>query len=278
MPEVSAEAWDRYVGDLQSALQASSGLQRMQIEAQIDDAKQGRANAMKIAQLQAETSRYGIDAQRATAMAQLKENARQFEMTHALDLKKFGLAYADTATDYLSSPDRYFQAADFMNMASRYAAGQPGVAPYGATGTPTPKTQADFAVLAEGPGGGTADAQRSNAAQAGGAAPAGSGGATVMSAAAAGGAGGDARVKALKAMIDAVPPSGVEGLDGNDFAVMQAAKALYSTNLRPGTLENLRPGQLGILQSAGARLGYDPKEWLANQRRSGVGQGSARVA
>jgi hypothetical protein len=328
-----AESYDQYVGEIQNALQQTSGFERMKLQAQLEDAEKGRANAYKMAQLTAETTRYGIDAQRATAMAQLKENARQFDATHALDMQKFGVAYAGAATEYLSTPDRFFQAADFINMSGRAlgrtADGSQGPQPYLANGQPTPKTEADFAALAgytmptpgqlgqpvqgsaspypaSGGGGGgatvappasgapttpkaytdtgpaptaPASATEPTPVYTGGAPAAGASGvAPVVTAAAGQGPGQDARAKALKAMIDAVPPSGVAGLDANDFAVLQAARALYSTNLTPGSLEKMRPGQQAIMGSAGRRLGYDVKDYLADYESAKPWQRQARAA
>lgn len=318
-----ADGWDQYVGQIQQALAASSGWETKKLQAELENAEKGRQNAYAIAKLQAETSRYGVDAQRATAMAQLKENARQFDATHALEMQKLGLNYAQTATEYLSTPDRFFQAADFIGMAGRALGrtsdGSQGPTPYTAQGTPTPKTEGDFAALAgytmPTPNGGggqkvtpSASPYPASGAGAGaGAAPSGvpnvttdaapgavmptasgaengmaaagvPGAASVYQAAAGPGAGQDNRAKALKALIDAVPPSGVAGLDNNDFAVLQAAKALYSTNLTPGTLERMRPGQQAIFASAGKRLGYDVNDWKADYDASKPWQRSVRAA
>lgn len=279
-----ARRWDAYLQQLQESLQASAGWARTQLESQVRDAQEARQNAWKIAELSAQTSRYGVDKNTEVALAQLTQRQREFDQNHGLEMQRFGLEkekfgedtrrfglqfgleqqkhnlnYAGQAAQYLSTPDRYFQAADFMNMGSRYLAGQPGAAPYGSTGSPTPKTEQDFAIL-----------------QQGGNPSAGGGGAA--QAAAAGGSGGDQRVKALTGLLKAMPPSETDGLDPNDYAVLNAAKALYSTNLRPGTLESMRPGQRAIFKSAGQRLGYDVNDWEANYRRSAPGMGRASAA
>lgn len=258
MDDATLAAWNEQIAILSAALAASSGLNRMQIEAQIEDAKKGRDNQMKIAQLQAETSRYGTDAQTAATLATLKQRAHEFELTHALDVQKVGLQRAQTATDYLSTPDRFIQAADYLNMSSRVLAGQGGPSPYGSTGTPTPKTEGDFAVLEQGgiPG------------ASGGAAAAG---------AAAGGTGGDARQKALAAIHKAYTPSNGLGMNENDLAVLDSTAAILKLGLAPGQYEAMRPGQQAIFGSAAKRLGYDPKDWLADRAASLPGQGSARA-
>lgn len=244
--------WDQYIAQLQQALQASSGFQRWQIERQMEDARKGRDLQWKIAKLQSS----GADAR---LVMQLKEQARQFDLNHGLEMQKLGLSRAQTATEYLSTPDRFFQAGDFLNMSARYLTGQPGAAPYGSTGSPTPKTEADFAILEQG---GNPYAGRGDATQA----------------VAGGGSGGDQRLKALQTVMKAVPPSEGMGLDANDHAVLQAARALYSTNLRPGTLESMRPGQRAIFQSAGKRLGYDVNDYMAGYEASRPNQQNVRAA
>lgn len=267
--------WDQYIATIQASMAASAGWAREQERLKYEDAKKGRDLQWKIAQLQSS----GADDR---LLMQLKEQGRQFDANHGIEMEKLGLSReqfgftkeiergrlglerdrlgvsrAQTATEYLSTPDRFMQSADFLNMSGRYFANQPGVTPYGQSGTPTPKTEADFAVLESG---GNPNAGRGSA----------------VAAAGEGGAGGDARLKALTSILKAVPPSEGTGLDENDYAVLQAAKALYSTNLRPGTYERMRPGQQAIMESAGRRLGYDVNDWRADNTRNGVGQGSVR--
>jgi hypothetical protein len=376
----SPEQWSAYISTLGQAMQASSGFARTQLDAQIKDAQKARQNAMAIAKLQADVQKYGINTTRQNLLDQLKENARQFDQNHELEMQQFGLSreqfaesqrqfnvtsgnqaqqfgqtlgenqrqfnitsgnqasqfgqtlteqqrqfnenlatnrgqfgqtfgegqrqfnvtsgetarefnannqlarqnlglsYAKTATDYLSTPDTYFQARDFINMGQRAvdpgAGGiQPasgmGPTPYGAGGAPTPKTTDDFAVLA----GYTQPGERVYAggtpgfSEQGGGAPAG-----VNDQAP------DPRLKAAKGIFEALPPSQDAGLDDSDWAALQAAKALYSSNLRPGTLQRMRPGQQAMLASAGRRLGYDPQDFQTDYTRYQPGQQGVRVA
>lgn len=322
-----SEEWREYIGHLQLFLKESSGLQRKQIEAQISNAKEGLKNQMAIARLQSETSRYGVDAQRETALAQLQENQRQFDLTHGLEMQKFGLNYAMAETEFLSSPDRYAQGADFRAAASRIlgpgtgpgAAAASGPRPYGADTDFQAKTPADFAVLAGKYNGGAAPP---GGAPAGGvspntaptpyqvsaattappttsappapvaAAPASSSpqpygastansptpGATAQTASTGAAQPPDPRVQVLTSMFKAMPPSREEGLDANDFAVMQAAQALMSTNLRPGSLERLRPDQQKIFGSYVRRSGRSLPDFLADYKAYGVHQGDPRRA
>jgi hypothetical protein len=273
----SPDQWAAYGDKITEMMQASAGWEREKLAAQREDAAKGLANAMSIARLQSETSRYGIDAQRATAMANLKENARQFDLTHELDMKKFGLSYAQSYSDYVLTPDRYAAGADFVNMASRMISGQGGPAPYGSTGDFHAKTPEDFASLANNPG--SAEAPPASAPAAGASSVANPGlSQTAQNAAVGAGAGADARVKAMKAMIDAVPPSEGAGMNDNDYAVMAAARALYSTNLQPGSLEKMRPDQRAIYSSFVKRSGRDWKDYLADYQRGGVGQGRSSAA
>jgi len=162
----NAASWDSYTNDLNDALQGSAGFEREKLSAQLKDAEAGRANAYKIAQLSANTQKYGIDKNYESQMKQLLENQRQFDLNHALEREKFaevkrqfgleyGLKYADAATQYLSTPDRYAQGMDFRQMADRaltgaYGGGEtaPGTQPYGTNVTFQPKTPEDFAALA----------------------------------------------------------------------------------------------------------------------------------
>jgi hypothetical protein len=330
------QQWDQYIETLTQAMAASSGFERTKLNAQVNDAKKARQNALQIAQLNAETQRYGYDQSRQNIIDQLKENARQFDQNHDLEFQKLGLSreqlaegarqfnvtsgnqasqfgqtfgegqrqfnvtsgeqarqfnasnelaranlglnYAKTATDYLSTPDRHFQAADFTNMAGRALQGL-GPQPYGANGAPTPKTTDDFAVLAgytmpgEGAASGRgADAGRAEQVYAGGSSSFNEGGGS------GGQSGTDPRLKAVRAVFDAIPPSNEYGLNDNDYSALMAAKHIYTTNLGPGTLQRMTPGQLAMNRSAGARLGYDVPSWEADYTRYQPGQGSSRAA
>lgn len=267
---VSPEQWDQHIQTIQQAISASSGWETKKLEAQMKDAQEGRANAYKIASLQAATSRYGTDAARETAMAQLKQRAAEFERTHALDIAK-------TATEYLSTPDRYFQASDFLSMTNRAAQGQ-APRPYAYGTAPTPKTMADFNTLYT--GGGSPEGAPAPVPSGGGGIYGGSGAPAAAAASAGGGAQAqtDPRQQAVAQVFKNLPPSEGQGLDDMDYAALTAAQAIYQSNLRPGTLERMRPGQRAMLGSAGKRLGYDVQDWQTQQRRNGVGQQSVRAA
>lgn len=259
-------AYDANINRLTQVWQQSSGIQRQQIEAQIEDMKRGRDNAMEIAKLQNDTQRYGYDQQRQNQIEQLKENQRQFDATHALelqryglDVEKLGLSRAQTATDYLSTTDRFAQAADFLNLSGRVMAGQAGVGA-GSGIAPQMKTMSDYETLEAG---GTPGRQASAMQVAGGP-----------------GAGADARIKALKTVMDANPPSGGLGYDDNDHAVLNVARAIYGLNLTPQQQAsiNASPDNKAILGSEIRRLGGSPDEWWAKQRRGLPSQQSARLA
>ena len=270
---ITPQQYDAYLEKLTEAWAASAGMDREKLEAEIADAQEGRRNAYRIAQLQAETQRYGYDVNRETELARLKENQRQFDATHALDMQRFGLDYAKTYAEYASSPDRWFAAADFVSAAERVRAGVPPQS-YSATGTPVPKTMADFSVLAGYPNpGATAPGGQASAAPGGGAAPGGQ-----MNAA--GNATTDNRSKAVSAMMRAAPPSNELGLSQQDFAVLEAARKLYEApgELGLGAIESMRPDQKKIFQSAGARLGYSVPDWMSDYARSRPGQGRTSAA
>lgn len=289
-----AARWDQYVASIQQAMQASAGWTREQYRLQLADAQKGRDLQWKIAQLQDS----GADNR---LVLQLKEQARQYDLNHNLEMEKLGfsreqfgfeqemgradlglrrdefgftqemgradiglrqqdlgLRRAQTAAEYMATPDRYITGSRFLNLSGRVLAGQNGVTPYGQTGTPAPKTEQDFAVLQQG---GAPGRQLDPTA-----------------AAQAGGAGGDRRAAVLNAAIKAFPPSEGEGLDTDDYAVLNIAKAIYASNLRPGQQASINADarSKGVLFDAGKNLGYDPDAWWQSQRQSLPGQGNVR--
>ncbi len=120
------QGYDQYIAKLTQQWEQSSGLQRKQIESQIEDAKKARENAMEIARLQDRTSRYGTDVGSRDRMAALMQEDQHFQATHGLDMQRLGLDRAKTATDYLSTPDRFVQANDFLDLSGRVLANQGG--------------------------------------------------------------------------------------------------------------------------------------------------------
>jgi hypothetical protein len=278
-------AYDDYIGQISQMLQESSGTQQKQLEAQLQDAEKARANQMAIARLQAETSRYGVNAQREVALKQLKENQRQFDATHALEMQKFGLSYAQAETDYLSTPDRYAQGADFRAAAARMLdpAGANGPRPYGADTDFVAKQPQDFAVLANRYSGQSAPSvpagPDTSAPPPYGASPP----PAAASSSSGGGAGAssqqaDPRVQAITSLYKALPPSRGDGMDANDFAVLGAAKSIMSTNLRPGSLEGMRPDQRSILSSYVKRSGRSWNDYYKDYQRNAPGQQSPLLA
>lgn len=278
-------AYDSYISDLEDMYAESAGFEREKLAAQINDAKKARDNALAIAQLSAETSRYGTDVGRQTALDQLKENARQFDARHALDEREFGLKYATTMTEFLSGPDSLFQARQFGRSMNAITAGPTGVAPgYRAGGdVEQPRTAEQFAALANpGSGGGGGGAVAPATAQASG----GGGGAA------------DPRLKAANAIAQALPPSRSGGYSARDFAALRAMGELYAAPLEDpdmdeadragsvllsrgpgslglGQLESLAPTDLKALGSLARTKGIDPSNWLSAYKKSRPGQVSA---
>lgn len=254
----AVEAYDKYIATLTRAWEESSGLQRRQIESQIEDAKKGRENAMEIAQLQAQTTRYGTDVQASTRMAELRQNQAQFDQTHGLDVAK---AY----TEYASTPDRYFQLGDFTDALSRTGAGM-GPRRYGATGTPQAKSWEDFAALQ----GFNTPAVQAGRSQSGGGGPQASG-------AGSGGGGSDPRISAASAIMKAIPPSEGDGYDQSDWSALNAIQSVYQAR-KPGSFERLRPGQQKMFASGLSRMGYYAPDAIEDMRRAAPGQKSVRLA
>lgn len=274
--EYAAE-WDRKVAQIQAALTQSAGFERIKLERQLEDAEQGRKNAWRIAQLSAETSRYGTDVNRETELARLKETARQFDANHGLDQQKLGLNVAEAYTRYASTPDQMFMLRDFEEGLARTGAGQ-NVQPYASGGNvPQAKTWEDFAALS---GYEQMPAVRMGmaGARAPGAAPNMTGATTDAPPGPSGEAAApDPRIKAARAIMEAVPPSDDDGMDDNDWAGMTALQSLYRARRQPGFLQRLRPGQQAAFGGMLARGGLYAPDALADIQRSGIGQKSPRA-
>ena len=211
------------------------------LDAQMKSAQAARENAMKIAQLQASTSRYGIDAQSATALRALKENARQFDAQHGLEIAKAYTAFAST-------PDLMFARNDFMSAMGRVGQGlNPG--PVTSQGTPQAKTWQDFSALAQYNGSQVPGAQSSSGGGGGGQS-ASSGGSTEAKAPP------DPRVQAAGAVMKALPPSESPGADGQDWNAINAIVELYKAG-NPA-ISKLGAQRTKIAMAGLARAGYDP--------------------
>lgn len=228
------------------------------LEGQLKSAEAARQNAMKIAQLQASTSRYGIDAQSATAMRALKENARQFDAQHGLEIAKAYTAFAST-------PDLMFARNDFVDAMGRVGQGLSPQASITRNPGPVAKTYEDFSALAQ-----------YNGSQVPGASSDGGGGGGSSQPAAASGGGGEAkdpRIAAANAIVKALPPSDNQGHDGQDWAAINAMRSLYSSG-RPGIEARLGASRTKTGLAAIARAGFDPNLVHEEYTRALPGQGS----
>lgn len=286
---VTPDQWAQYIETLKQAYQASSGFERTRLKAQYDDAEKGRQNALQIARLQADNSRYGTDVGRQTEIDRLKENARQFDANHGLDVRKADLDEAQLIATQRSQPNRLFQTMDLEQALTGIRSGQ--------RATTMPMTTGIAAVD------GLSTDYRGNpylrGGDAGGREGTGYGGdptagaGSVLNGASAGGPSGtgmttgvqmDPRVKAIKGIVDALPPSATEGLDSTGVAALNAAFALYHapTSIRPGTLESLSPTQQATFKSAGDRLqrytGLSSDDLMDRYYRQAPGQGRANAA
>lgn len=258
--DYTLEEWNRHVATIQAALQASSGWERTKLEAQYADAQKGRDNAMAIAQLNNQTSRYGTDQNTAVQMAQLRQNQQQFDANHGLELAR---AY----TEYAKTPDMRWSAMDFDNALSNVGQGR-SPAPISEQPAPHAKNWQDFAVLSgygnqttkAGASGGGAQASM----QAGGGA-------------ADGGSKGDLRLKAVKAIGEAMPPSDGVGHDEQDWAALAAVKSLYFGG-NPQGVNRLGAPRKKIALAGMGRLGYSPDLVDYDYQRGLANRGSAGAA
>jgi hypothetical protein len=255
-----------YIQSLMAGINEAQGSQKRALEAQMKNASAARENAMKIAQLQASTSRYGIDAQSATAMRALKENARQFDASHGLEIAKAYTAFAST-------PDLMFARNDFMAGMSRV--GQ-GLNPAGihSQGTPQAKTWQDFSALAQYNGSQVPGADSGGGGGGGGTSQAASSGGSGLAANGAEQAKAppDPRIQASTAIMKALPPSESPGADGQDWNAINAIVEMYKSG-NPA-IGKLTASQQKIGMAGLARAGYDPIRVQEDYLRTRPGQGS----
>lgn len=294
---ISASTYDDYISDIESSLSEASGSQQRALDAQLKSAKAAQKNAMEIAKLQASTSRYGIDVASKDRMRALLENARQFDAVHGLDIQKFdeskrqfglthGLDVAKAYTQYASTPDMMFARNDFVSALGRVGQGLGPDRAIDRTPGPRAKTWQDFAALAQYPGpGGAQSTQGAPGAPASGtgAGPEAAGGGTVSGGGMVQGPDGswgpapapDPRLKAMRAVTEALPPSQAGGADDNDWAAINAITSLYKAG-HPGSVARLGPARQKIALAGLARAGYDPGLVQEEYDRGLPGQGSVR--
>lgn len=252
------------------------------LKAQYDDAKAARDNAIQLEQMRSETSRYGIDQQRKTAIEQRQELARQFDQTHALDMQKFGLSLAQAYTQYASTPDMVWALNDFKAGLGNVGLGQQPSPISSAATQPTPKSWADFAALA---GFGTMPGVQANqtidgrilSASSTPAPASGTGLYNPSNPSSGGGSGSDPRSSAVNAIMKAIPPSETVGHDGQDWAALGAIRSLYFAG-KPGSVEALGAARQKTALAGLARLGYDPNLVDEEYKRGLPYQGSVRSA
>lgn len=273
--------YDVEIRSIQQALQQAAGAEdayrTRALEAQMESAAAARENALKIAQLQAKTQRYGIDVQAETEMKRLKENARQFDASHGLEIARAYTAFAST-------PDMMWAKSDFEEAMGRVGQGL-NPSPAMSRGTqPHAKTWEDFAAIAQYNGSTVPGAQASsssggNSARTTESQPAAATATATSTGTATPGATAppDPRIKAANAIVTALPPSASAGHDENDFAALESIRALYTAGL-PGSLERLGPARRKIAQAGLARLGYDPNLAEDDYRRGLPHQASPLLA
>ncbi len=296
--------WDQYVKTIQDALQASAGFERTKLQKQYEDAEKGRQNAYKIADLQAQTSRYGVDRQTETELARLRENQRQFDNNHNLEMQKFGLDrerfgferekfgkefgleeqrfgldkdrfgldYANAYTNFAQTSDNPWLLKDFEGAVGRVGLGQ-GVQPISTQANqPRAKTWEDFAAIS-----GYATLPGVQAGRTSTAEPAMAGsGPGAMAQEQSINNGPDKQLKAMRAVAEAMPPSATPGMDDSDWAAINAYKSLYFAG-RPGEIARLGKERNKIGMNGLRRAGYNPALLEEDYTRGLPGQGSARA-
>lgn len=283
---VTPEQWAVHIDTLTKAYQAASGFEQRKLDAEINNALKGRANAIELQRMRDKAARYGIDRDMEYKLKALEQNAQQFERQHQLDTRKFGLEEANVTGTYngrqteagrqfdaehglnariadvseaqlLSSlrnePDQMFQAMDVEQALRGIRSGRPA-RQYATTGA-LPGASTGVAAI---------DGATANAA---------GGGAS---------SGQDPRLKAAIGVLKALPPSETEGLDPAGVAALEAAFSLYKAPLRPGTIETLSPTQQAGLKSASRMIqsstGRSYDDFLADYEKNKPRQQSVRAA
>jgi hypothetical protein len=268
--QVSAAAYARKQADAEMANK------KRQLDTQVAQLKQqGRYQEAQIALQKGEQE---------IAKARLAQELQIHQDDLALRQQDFGLSRAKAEADFLSGPDTMFQRADFEGALSRAGVGL-GPTPYGSTGTPTPRSPADFEALLAGqnpyptsasgvvPGPTTQALSSSDSLTGSGQlAPAsatdGGGSATGQT---------DPRVTAASGVLKALAPSDGHGIDPNDAAALGAIQNIFMA-AKPGTLQRMRPGQQAAFGSGLKRLGYYLPDALAELQNSAPNQQSVRRA
>lgn len=246
---VTPEQWREYIATQKAALAASSGFARVQLQAQIDDAQKALDNAYKIAQLQGDNQRYGYDQQRQTAIDQLKENARQYDRTHELDVKKQDLSEAQYISDQRSKNNRLFQTMDLEQALTSIRSGNRATTSTNVAAVDGLSTDYTGNPYLSNSGGSSSSGGTTYSASGTSSNTAGSATTSATSS-----SGQDPRTKAARAVMDALPPSATTGLDSSAVAALNAVYHLYNAPLRQGTLESLSPTQQATLQSGSERI------------------------
>jgi hypothetical protein len=271
---VTPEQWAQALAQAQALVNAKAGgatpFERQVQQQKIDDLKRGYQNSLKIAQLQADTSRYGYDQTRQTALDQLKQADRQFALNHDLAVRNADISEAQLIAQQRSQPNRLFQTMDLEQALGSIRNGSSGRA------TTMPMTTGVAALN------GLSTDYQGNPYLAGGGSGGGGGMTSPSSTQGTTGSGNDPRLTAANSIMKALPPSATAGLDPTAVAALNAVYHLYNAPLRPGSLESLSPTQQAGLQSGSERLqgvtGKSYDDLVQGYRRSLPGQQSVRAA
>lgn len=240
---------------------------------------------MKIASMQAGNTRASINNAAKAEKARLALATRQLEEVGIpqVAIQRFvaesnaAIARQGLQLDYLNayaqarnSPDMQWYAKDWANQFRALNNGvftEPNMQRMATTqsqgGAPQPQSlQSLVQELTGGAGSGAA---------VGGAAGGGTG-------ASADGQSGDPRVQAITSLLNASPPSAMDGLNDEDANNLRVIQGLFQKGLDINAVQRMSPGKQKYLLSGGQRLGYDPNEELYKASRSRYTMGDAAAA
>lgn len=262
-PEQYAQALQQAKDFLRYQAGGATPFERQVQQEKIADLEKGYANSLKIAQLQGDNQRYGVDQSRQTALDQLKQNDRQFAANHDLAVRNADVSEAQLISSQRSEPNRLFQTMDLEQAL--------GTIRNGGRAQTMPMSTGVAAV-----DGLSTDYKQNPYLAGGGTGSSGGGSVSASSTPTA----TDPRLTAANAVMKALPPSATQGLDPTGVSALNAVYHLYNAPLKPGTLESLSPTQRAGLQSGSQRVqqytGRSYDDLLSGYQRSLPGQ-SANV-
>jgi hypothetical protein len=102
MAYLQAAAYDDEIAAVSDALRRTSGFTRLKLSAQLKDAEAARRNALRLQQLEASSTRSGLNGKLQAELSQRTEHARQFDAVHtpAMERSRLDRSVATVLAQY----------------------------------------------------------------------------------------------------------------------------------------------------------------------------------